>query len=351
MTTRIAVPPAPTSRKHPGPPKPVRGRRFFQSSWLALVALLVALAGCGDKADEHPYQGVVLEKDTLYVSARRWEPHGLEQLTQHAGQVRLQPAAPALKALRGDGEITLFIHGYHASESTVETYFGGLIAHLRGVGAGRGQFMVLDWPSIARHWTELSNKERTALAMGSEHPERGWEIIQYEADRQMVKRIGTDALLSSLDTLGATNPRRRVNIVAHSMGCALVAEAMRKRPQSFAAVSKVLWLAPDLKDNALEDAALAPALARIGHLDVLFSREDNVLKYLSGLLNISKMLGAYGPARPGALPGNVVAHDLTQALGSDGVHGRYLEKGSASAHAVAKILSATGPTKMSDRER
>lgn len=307
---------------------------------LALLILLVMLAGCGGGAEKRPYHGVTLEERTLYVSARRWEAHGLEHLTQQAGQVGLQPAAPMLEAMQDDGEVTLFIHGYHAGEATVATYFAGLISQLNSTGADRAQFMVLDWPSVARHWVDLSVEERNAFAeLGSRNPMLSWEVAQYTADAEKVKRIGADALLFMLDSLNAASPKRRINIVAHSMGCYLVVMAMKKRPQSFAGVGKVIWLAPDMKDNILEDASLAPGLARIGRLDIFFSREDEVLKYLSGILHVSLMLGSHGPAKPGALPNNVMAHDLTQALGKDGVHNRYLEKDSVAASAIAQALS------------
>lgn len=53
------------------------------------------------------------------------------------------------------------------------------------------------------------------------------------------------------------------------------------------------------------------------------------------------MLGAHGPSNITKLPDNVVSHDLTDALGKDGVHSRYLERESAAAVLIGSALNAS----------
>ena len=295
------------------------------SSYLMIVFLLV-IAGCTrEQPEKRFYDGVTLDETALYVSARRWEENGLEWLKQEASGIELRQAQPEIAE---DSEITILIHGYHAPEKNITSYFSGLIAHLRNTQKYQSPIIVFDWPSKARYWVELSNDERIAYSqlIRSRHPSLSWEIGQYSADAILARSVGADALITLIKTLSVDKPDIKFNIIAHSMGCYVTLEAFKKNAEAMSPVKTVFWLAADLKNDVLEEPAFARGLSQLDKLHVFYSKHDGVLAYLSGLLHWSAMLGSHGPSNMNNLTENVVTHDLSDSLGTEGVHSKYLEK-------------------------
>ena len=268
----------------------------------------------------------------------------MEWLIQRGPHVELERNVPVAQAMKEANEITILIHGYHAPDTTVATYFEGLIAHLKDINKYRYPIIVFDWPSEARYWVELSNNERIFIAQqGASNPALSWEIGAYFMDVVKAKSVGVDALMALIEVLSVDRPDRRFNIISHSMGCYVVSEAIRKHPHAFARVKTVIWLAPDIENDVLEDRAFAKGLSNVEKLHIFYSGNDNVLKRLSGLIHVSHMLGSHGPANTSALPYNVLTHDLTNELGENGVHSRYLERDSVAGPAIARALNAATP--------
>ncbi|MBU1212899.1 MAG: alpha/beta hydrolase [Alphaproteobacteria bacterium] len=166
-----------------------------------------------------------------------------------------------------------------------------------------------------------------------------WEIGQYGADAVWARSEGAPGLVALLDLLASENGKRKIDIISHSMGCLVVADAMRKNQKAFRNVRRVFWLAPDLTYEVLEDDEVKNGIAEIETLHVMYSRNDAILKRLSAALHISGMLGSSGPANPDEVPANVVVHDFTDVLGTKDVHSGYKVAGSAAAILMADTLS------------
>lgn len=313
---------------------------------IIVVVLIFVLGGCGfEQESKHYYEGITLEEGTLYVSARRWKERGLEWLLQGDTQIEYQQRPPLTQAMKEAEEITILIHGYHAPDTVIAAYFKGLINHLRSVEGYRFPMIVFDWPSNARHWEELTNDERIAfMQLGSHNPFVSWEVGAYAADSESAKNVGVDALIMLIQALSVNRTDRRFNIIAHSMGCYVILEAIKKNPQALSSVQSVFWLAPDLKGDVLEDPAFSKELSNLEKLHVFYSKHDGVLAFLSRILHFAvshPMLGSHGPSNASELPDNVVLHDLSDTLGKDGVHSRYLEKGSAAAVLIGDALNVS----------
>jgi esterase/lipase superfamily enzyme len=305
-------------------------------SGAAIVLAALSVTACKEPPDvaAPPYAGVTLTGEELFVSARRWESKKLEWLAATPGTPDVLAAEPPqLKTLSAHGAI-VFIHGYHAPAQTIATYFRGLTQHLHAALGYRGALVILDWPSEARLWRELSNQERInfmQLNPGVRKPDLSWEIGQYSMDGQLASTIGAEALLALLRTIEPhLQGKKALRIVAHSMGCRLVAEAMKRSPEAFDIVSSVVWLAPDLRANVLDEPVLRKALSRIGDVHIAHSRDDGVLRWLSGALQsfggVARMLGADGPLDVTRIPSNVTLYDMTGKLGAERVHSAYLER-------------------------
>lgn len=313
---------------------------------IIVATLLIILEGCSfDHEQKRYYEGVTLDAGVQYASARRWDDHGLEWLTQRGTQVEFQQRLPVTQAMEEAKKITILIHGYHAPDTSIATYFEGLVTYLISVKGYGSPIIVFDWPSNARHWEELSNNERIALTqLGSKNPPLSWETGEYAADSILAKSTGVDALIELIKSLSVDRPDRKFNIVAHSMGCLVVLEAIKKNPQMLSSVQTVVWLAPDLMDDVLEDPAFAKGLSNLEKLNIFYSNNDSILAFLSRILHLSishPMLGSHGPSNINELPDNVVPYDLSDVLGKEGVHSRYLEKESAAAVLIGQALEGS----------
>ena len=127
---------------------------------------------------------------------------------------------------------------------------------------------------------------------------------------------------------------KRINIVAHSLGCYLVLQALEKRPDIAANIRNLILMAAAARDDSLNDKATAAAISKIDKVHIFFSRNDDILK----LVENSHGLGLHGPKEPSSLPSNVVLHYVTKLLDGPDVHGQYLRKDGLSAISLMNAL-------------
>jgi esterase/lipase superfamily enzyme len=69
----------------------------------------------------------------------------------------------------------------------------------------------------------------------------------------------------------------------HSMGCYLTQQALKLHPKIAGAIKKIVWLAPDVAYDVLDDVAFTRALTQVVSLDVFYSRNNGALKWPSRL--------------------------------------------------------------------
>jgi pimeloyl-ACP methyl ester carboxylesterase len=295
-----------------------------------------------------PYEGVALQPGVVYVSARRFETSGLEALAANGEAIDLMPwSAGQPPDARLKPDITVLVHGYNAQEHKVATYFATLASYLRSEDGYGGTVLVFDWPALGVPLDELPTTQRVQLdmnMMGKNRPTQlGYELAMYGLDQRQAHGIGARSFLVLLDALSAGGART-INVVAHSMGCDLVAEALKLRPATASQVSSVIWLAPDVDEAVVDAPWFHDAVARLQNgLVVQYSQNDTVLTRLSRLANGTRRLGATGQGAH-TPPAKMSFVDMTAELGTEKVHTGYLAKGSPSLRRIASEISgATRP--------
>jgi esterase/lipase superfamily enzyme len=295
------------------------------------------VAGCSDPLPPAPppYQGLSLRTDVIFATARRWGTHKLEWVEVTEAGPKLVPAPPAEK-LRAP-RITVLIHGYATREQDASPYFAGLIDHLILDNRHPHPIVVYDWPSLARHWVDLTVEERFAYiqflmaTVGEKSFGRipglpadiRWEIQEYSKDGNAAHAAGADGLLALLKTLGELAPDSTIDLIAHSMGSFVLSTALERLGSQGHRLGTIVLIAPDLDHRALEKAHWGAAK---GKVHILFSGHDAILSKLSGIMNFGPRLGASGPRDRKALSGSVVLHDASDVLGPDDAHSSYLTR-------------------------
>ncbi len=290
-----------------------------------------------------PYAGVKLQDGVMYVSARRFETHGLEALTAGGNAVETKAwVAPAV-ARETPSTVTILIHGYNAQEGKVATYFADLTVSLRNDASRSGPLIVFDWPAIAVPHDELPTSDRIRRDMYS-YTKNTWsqpayEFNMYRIDQRMAESVGATALVALLASL-TERPGTTVQILAHSMGCYLLARAMQQQPAAFSRVGSMIWLAPDVDATVVDEPWFRQTLGKLGTgLFVHYSHNDTTLAVLSRAANGIPRLGAMGRNAGGDPIPKLEFLDMTVALGTDDVHGGYLRKNSPSLALIAKQLA------------
>jgi len=292
-----------------------------------------------------PYAGVVLQEGIQYVSARRFETHGLEALTASSNAIE-RKAWPAPEVASGTpSTVTVLIHGYNAQEGKVALYFADLTASLRIDARHVGPLIVFDWPAIAVPHDELPAAERIRRDMYS-YMRNSWgqpayEFTMYKTDQQKAESVGVAAFAIFLKQLSA-RPDITVHVIAHSMGCYLLSRTMQQHPAAFSRVGSMIWLAPDVDAAVIGEPwfrAVVDTL-RTG-LFVYYSRNDTTLSVLSRAANGAPRLGATGRSDGGAPIRKLEFIDMTSELGVDAVHTGYLRKNSPSLPLIAKQIATT----------
>lgn len=329
---------------------------------LAVVGLIVvaicamaALAGHfmqRDMASKHkPFPNITLQRDVIYVTGRKWpiveriteQPH-LRMLEQTAGDIALIPNFAS--HLKPSPEVTILIHGFSAPEQDLVSYFADIVGVLKAERPV-GTSVVYDWPSTAVRFDMAVDIELRAMNSGGQNrgglayviPTRqaGWELAMYAGDREKARGDGAPGLVRLISLIREHMRPGRLNIVAHSMGSYVVMEAMRESPGQMKGLHHVVLLAPDLPIQALDAPTTKDVLATAASVHVFHSRNDVILGY-SESANRDKSLGRHGPPDAGRST-NVNAHDMTEALGTADVHGKYLTRQMAR-EILAKTLLA-----------
>jgi pimeloyl-ACP methyl ester carboxylesterase len=342
-------------------------------------------AGCREFIRKKPpYENVVLGNSALFASSRHWPARPIEWLAQHDKSIQFVDNPPA--ALSAATQITVLIHGFRGIDTEVAAYFDELTNYL-AANQRDGAVVVFDWPSTARAWEGLSAYEKKLYRDLMDHPQGTypdnkppgslpqppgsgahtelyyvllWEQSAYDTDKKAARAIGAPSLTALVNELAKLNSHARINIVAHSMGCYVVAQALEADPALANEIRKVIWLAPDVGDDVFERAGMRASLAKIESLDVFYSRDDGALKWPSRLANGQLPLGAYGPRDGSNVPRNVTMHNLTVALaplvpghtekddpesrfGDVAIHTAFFKTASGVPGMVASLLQANGP--------
>lgn len=290
-----------------------------------------------------PYAGVVLQDGVQYVSARRFETHGLEALT--TGDKVVERKSWSAPAVAGGAPlpVTVLIHGYNGQEGKVATYFADLATSLRTDAKYAGPLIVFDWPAIAVPLDELPTSERLRMDMHS-YTKNTWtqpayEFNMYKIDQRSAESVGAVAFLALLNSL-KEHPGTTVQIIAHSMGCYLLARAMQLQPAAFSWVGSMVWLAPDVDATLVDEPWFRQALGKLGTgLFVHYSRNDTTLTLLSRAANGTPRLGAVGHSTGTTSIPKLEFIDMTVELGTDKVHGGYLRRDSPSREHIAKEVA------------
>lgn len=322
------------------------GNHPFRGAIGLVVASLIIMTLVGLVAQHYllpaPYAGVRLEHSVVYVSARRFETHGLELLEDSGTAINLTPWTAAKADAILKPPVAILVHGYNSQEHRIATYFADLIGYLREDARFAGSLLVLDWPARGMPLDELPTSQRVQLEMMSQNRPTwiGYEGAMYGGDQSTAEGVGSRSLLALLATL----PRRhdgKIHIIAHSMGCYLTMHAMKEQPDTFAGIARMIWLAPDVPATVVSEPWIGNAVARLARgLSVHYSRNDGVLTGASRIANVSSRLGGVGPV-PGAHPVPKLDFvDMTEDLGTGNVHGGYLNRGSTSARWIARELAA-----------
>jgi len=290
-----------------------------------------------------PYAGVKLQDGVLYVSARRFETHGLEALIASDTAVEVHAWSAPTVIRDATSTVTILIHGYNAQESKVATYFADLTLSLRNDATRSGPLIVFDWPAIAVPFDEQPTADRIRQDMYS-YTKNTWsqpayEFNMYGIDRRKAESVGATAFIALLASL-TERPGITVQVIAHSMGCYLLARAMQQQPAVFSRIGSMIWLAPDVDATVVDEPWFRHVVDKLGTgLFVHYSRNDTTLALLAHAANGVPRLGAVGRDASGAPIPKLEFTDMTAQLGVDGVHAGYLRRNSPSLPLIAKQVA------------
>ena len=326
---------------------------------MGLVVLLLggiaALVGyCTEQqmvSQHRPFANASLHSGAVYVTGRTWpiverisqRPH-LRLLLQTATGIELK--AEFGQHLKPNAEVTILIHGFSAPEKELVSYFSDVVVGLEA-GKHTGTTVIYDWPSTATRFDIVADTELRALNSDRQHRggiahlfrarEIGGEATKYAADRDKAHREGAPGLVRLISLVREHIRPAKINIMAHSMGSCVLVEAIRKSPELMRGMHQIVLLAPDLPMHVLEEPQVKDVIASTAYLHVYHSRNDAILQ-LSELANRQKSLGREGPTQA-SLFGNIVVHDMTEKLGQQDVHGKYLSPVIASEILAATVLA------------
>ncbi|MCC7252217.1 alpha/beta fold hydrolase [Hyphomicrobium sp.] len=294
-----------------------------------------------------PYAGVELQPNIVYVSARRFETHGLERLSANGTSIDLAPLTARSLGEHLKPTVTVLVHGYNAQEHKVATYFAGLTSYLLADGKYDGSIVVFDWPALGVPLDELPTAQRVQFEMMAKNRpyQPGYELGMYGIDQRRAADVGARSFLDLLKAL-TTTENRTINVIGHSMGCYLLAEALKRDPETSSEIAIMNWLAPDIDEAVVEEPWLHTAVGRLrGGIHVYYSRHDTVLTRHSRIANGTARLGATGAGTAHKPPDGMEFVDMTEDLGTGNPHAGYLADGSPSLQRIARQISAAANAK------
>jgi esterase/lipase superfamily enzyme len=236
------------------------------------------------------------------------------------------------------------IHGYNSQEHKVATYFSGITSDVLAAAPPGHALIIFDWPAVGVPMDELPVSQRIQMDMNmyynNSYTQPGYELAMYGIDQRTAEGKGAHSLIALLSVLSEKSGRT-ITIVAHSMGCYLMHNALQQKADAFAQVRSIFWLAPDVDASLAAEPRFRAAIEKIPHgLSVHFSRNDSVLSRLSRIANNSQRLGSSGYIANGTPPDKMKFVDMTNDLGSEGVHGGYLKSGSTTTRLILSDLAA-----------
>lgn len=333
------------------------GRKVLVLAFLMITSLgLIALGAIvtqPKEPSEPPYAGVVLQQGVLYATARKWsasfltwrreEP--LRWLQDEGGRIRLVTEPPtALEDMSRTGDMTILVHGYRTPDKDVAKYFAEFVDYLRNE-KNDARFIVYDWFSFARGWETLTDTEKLGSPVWVNgvpvynNNRAEWEWKGYNVDKAQSGWTGAPAFAQLINVVAPRAVKKKVTVVAHSMGSRVVLEALRRQPNIGQFIDILVLLAPAVDHRALEDTDVAAALGHIGSVHVFYSRNDTILTKYARLVEWNLQLGSHGPRDASVLAKSVLLHDVTDVFGEgDDIHSRYLAGRGARAASIAEIL-------------
>jgi hypothetical protein len=192
------------------------------------------IAGAPDSATEHPLPGA-------------------------AGHAR-----DANAALFPAGDVILVVHGFNCTEqSGIETAFNvhdALAAWGLPLAPPPGLTSGQECPPSDRCMGAMNRAPSLPQVVGFTWPCEHTLFPGYMADKEAVARFAAFSLANLITDLRARQPERRIDIVAHSMGCFLTLKALNMlavlhgihAQDAAPLVESVIWLAADINADALE---------------------------------------------------------------------------------------------------
>jgi len=316
------------------------------------IALMIVFADPERSDTEQPYKDVVLQQGVIYATSRRWnytffdvfkEPQ-LQWLRDEGGTIHLTSEPPSLGEIGRGGDVTILVHGYRTLEKAVAGYFFEFIDYLRAEGHD-APLVVFNWFSTARSWESLTEKERQGTPIwvqgvpvyGSNRVE--WEWGQYNKDKAEAVRNGAPALMELIRTIAPRTGKKKVNVVAHSMGGRVVLEALRRQNGTGRLIGTLVLMAPAVDERALEDAGTAAEISQIENVHLFYSRNDMVVGTYARYAEWTRQLGSHGPRNVSSLTKNIELHDVTSLFGEGAhVHSHYLSAIGAKTASLARLL-------------
>jgi pimeloyl-ACP methyl ester carboxylesterase len=210
---------------------------------------------------------------------------GVPQLHGHPGRSPGPQLAAALAVLPDGAPIAVMIHGYKFSpyRPAHDPH-----THILAVKPARRCWKARSWPAHLG-FTADDPADGLCIAFGWDAKARvdalGLPAVYARAPQAAA------ALARLLTQIADLAPQRRIDLIAHSLGCqvALLAMARLRRP----AIGRVVLMAAAAYRSAAATALANPALADAGFVNVT-SRENDLYDFL--------FQAAVHPARPGDRP-------------------------------------------------
>ncbi len=320
---------------------------------IALIVVCTVLTGFGiyvtydfERKKSEGYL-TYLQDGVFYVTNRRPKndktsdaKQPLQWLKKRDGKI-IYKAAPLVPKETLGSHLIILIHGYSAQPHQIGTYFKGLIEYLRKDKGFKATFVVYDWPTKAKlvgsgHiWNPPRVPGGSPILQGPS-PElkrinQAWEANQlyYFGDKHAAIHLGAPGLIEVIDRVRMLFIPKRLSVVAHSMGSLVVLEAMRKKIEVFRGFSRLILLAPDIPQSALNEPGMQPIVSTIEKIHFYWSKNDSALLLSKTIQKGVDRLGRIGPLRTG-LPANVFGHNVTKILTGKKVHEDYVGRLGAS---------------------